>query len=171
MKNNSWNRITVQMILYHNIRTISDSDMLKPNYDVSAMQRQAISAILREDVDNLSCDNDNDDNNNNDGNNKSDHDNCDFVNNKKQRSNARRGDQICLDVMHAINLSLTELVEFIKESKIVCWNQHIIKSGLTKEYIVSLLSQKYDKSCRSEDMQRIVSLYPYNLRLTDMGIF
>src|SRR6185503_13229079 len=100
----------------------------------------------------------------------------DLINNKKQRSECRTDDMWCLKVMYAHNIDLDLLVHMIKKSEIKCWNQHIISSGLTKENIICLLSRKYDKlyspdrkSFRSSDMQCIMSLYPYNIRFSDVG--
>ncbi len=100
----------------------------------------------------------------------------DFVNNKKQRYKIKKDDEMKLDVLIALGIYMDELIIMIKESKIECWNQFIINSGITKENIITILSQKYDeivspdgKNYRNEDMQRVMSLYPYNIRLTDLG--
>jgi hypothetical protein len=108
----------------------------------------------------------------------------DFVNDKKQRSETRDSDRMILRTLYCIGVGIDTLALLIQSSDTECWNQHIIASSLNhqpdqlKTKIVQLLTKSYDtlvspdgKSHRSEDMQRIMSLYPYNIRLQDLGGF
>lgn len=98
----------------------------------------------------------------------------DLVNDKNQKSKTRRKDKVLIDVMYALGMCIDSLTQMIKDSKVECCNKHIIASGLAKENVIAMLSQQYDdlispcgKKYRSEDMQRVMSFYPYNIRLTD----
>lgn len=94
----------------------------------------------------------------------------DLMNNGKQRSETRDSDKMLLNLLYTIGVDMNILAQLIKESPTESWNQRIIHSGLTKEIVCQMLSQKYDsKHHRSEDMQRIMSFYPYNIRLTDFS--
>ncbi len=100
----------------------------------------------------------------------------DLTNNRRHRSDTRNNDETILSVMYALNISMDIFAELIKESKIECWNKRIIDSGLTKSDVILMLSHCYDKKyspCgkdyRSEDMQRVMSFYPYNIRFTDFS--
>lgn len=67
------------------------------------------------------------------------------MNDKKQRSDARNSDSTILSMMYTYGVDMDVFVKLIDESKIDCWNEHIIHSGLTKKEVITMLMIQCDK--------------------------